>query len=231
MSDRCRVAVLISGRGSNLQALLQAHGERQLNADIVGVLSNKADAGGLVYAADANIEAAVVSHLDFPTREQFDAQLLATLTRWRVDLVVLSGFMRILGDDLVNQFAGRMINQHPSLLPDYPGLNTHQRVLDDGVRQHGASVHYVIPALDAGPVLMQAEIEVHDDDNADTLASRILPLEHKMIVAAVNLIGGGDVQMGSDGLIYHCGIALEAPFKLSNLSPAKGQVETESNSE
>lgn len=231
MNNRCRVAVLISGRGSNLQALLQAHDDGKLQADIVGVISNKADAGGLNYAADANIETAIVNHLDFPTREQFDAQLLATLTRWQVDLVVLSGFMRILGDDLVNRFAGRMINQHPSLLPDYPGLNTHQRALDDGVKKHGASVHYVIPALDAGPVLMQAEVDVRSGDDADTLAARILPLEHKMIVAAVNLIGCGDVAMGTDGLIYHCGIVLEAPLKLSNLSPKNGQVETESNSD
>lgn len=224
MTDRLRVAVLISGRGSNLLALLQAADAGELNADIVGVLSNKAEAGGLRYAVEAGVDTCVISHQDYPDREQFDQQIDCALKQWRVDLVVLSGFMRVLGRRLVQAYAGRMINQHPSLLPDYPGLHTHQRALADGASRHGASVHYVIPELDAGPVLMQAAVKVEPADTPDALAARILPLEHRMIVESVNLIASGAVQMRQDGLVYLNGAALPAPLALPEHSPSSNGV-------
>ena len=162
-----RIAVLVSGSGSNLQALIDAEHQNQLgNGQIVGVLSNKADAYALTRAKHANIDTAIISHKNFPTRESFDQQMHQQLLDWDVDLVVLAGFMRILSSDFVSQWQGRMLNIHPSLLPHYKGIHTHQRVLNTGERFHGCTVHFVTAELDAGQAIIQAVLEVRHSDTA-----------------------------------------------------------------
>ncbi|GAA5015970.1 phosphoribosylglycinamide formyltransferase [Acinetobacter puyangensis] len=169
-----RIAVLVSGHGSNLQALIDAN----LCGEIVGVLSNKNTAYALERARQANIDTAVISHQDFPTRESFDAQMHQQLLAWHVDLVVLAGFMRILTPDFVKKWEGRMLNIHPSLLPAYKGMHTHQRVLNTGDRLHGCTVHFVTAELDAGQAIAQAVLSVTAHDNIETLAQRVHQLEH-----------------------------------------------------
>ncbi|MFU8925433.1 phosphoribosylglycinamide formyltransferase [Acinetobacter puyangensis] len=169
-----RIAVLVSGHGSNLQALLDAN----LCGEIVGVLSNKSTAYALERARQANIDTAVISHQDFPTRESFDAQMHQQLLAWHVDLVVLAGFMRILTPDFVKKWEGRILNIHPSLLPAYKGMHTHQRVLNTGDRLHGCTVHFVTAELDAGQAIAQAVLAVTAHDNIETLAQRVHQLEH-----------------------------------------------------
>ncbi|OUY08470.1 phosphoribosylglycinamide formyltransferase [Acinetobacter populi] len=169
-----RIAVLVSGHGSNLQALLDA----KLSGEIVGVLSNRSNAYALERAKQANIDTAVISHQDFPTRESFDARMHQQLLTWHVDLVVLAGFMRILTPDFVKKWEGRMLNIHPSLLPAYKGMHTHQRVLNTGDRLHGCTVHFVTAELDAGQAIAQAILSVSSHDTIETLAQRVHQLEH-----------------------------------------------------
>ncbi|WP_171265862.1 phosphoribosylglycinamide formyltransferase [Acinetobacter haemolyticus] len=169
-----RIAVLVSGNGSNLQALIDAN----LSGQIIGVLSNKADAYALQRAKDANIATAVISHKDFPTRESFDEAMHQQLIAWRVDLVILAGFMRILTPNFVSKWQGKMLNIHPSLLPFYKGVNTHQRVLNTGDRLHGCTVHFVTAELDAGQSIAQSAIQVSLNDTVEILAQRVHQLEH-----------------------------------------------------
>lgn len=183
MPRRKRIAVLISGRGSNLGALLR----HDLAGDIVLVGSNRADAGGLALATDAGIATFTLSHRDFATREAFDAALVARLNEAAVDLVVLAGFMRILTPVFTEAFAGRLINIHPSLLPAFPGLDTHARALAEGVKLHGCTVHFVTPELDRGPIIAQAAVQVEDEDTPATLAARVLVQEHQILPWAVRL--------------------------------------------
>jgi phosphoribosylglycinamide formyltransferase 1 len=180
---RKRIAVLISGRGSNLAAMLR----NDCGGDVVVVGSNKADAKGLELAREAGIETFALSHKDFASRENFDMALLEKLNTYRIDLLVLAGFMRILTPEFVSAFAGRMINIHPSLLPSYPGLDTHERALADGVKLHGCTVHFVTAQLDYGPIIAQAAVQVEDDDTPDSLASKILVQEHQILPYAVQL--------------------------------------------
>lgn len=186
-NPRKRIAVLISGRGSNMAALLR----NDCGGDVVVVGSNKADAGGLDVARDAGLATFAVSHKDFASREAFDAALVERLNEYRPDVVVLAGFMRILTPVFVNAFAGRLINIHPSLLPAFPGLDTHQRALADGVKLHGCTVHFVTPELDRGPIIAQAAVQVDDDDTADTLAAKVLVQEHQVLPFAVRLFCEG----------------------------------------
>ncbi len=172
------LVVLISGNGSNLQAIIDAIREHGLQAEVRAVISNNPDAYGLTRARNANIAAEVLDHRSFPSREAYDRELRALIDRYQPDLVVLAGFMRILTEDFVNHYHGRMLNIHPSLLPKYQGLNTHQRVLEAGDSIHGVSVHFVTPELDGGPVILQAEIPVHPGDSADDLAQRVHQQEH-----------------------------------------------------
>ncbi|NAR79158.1 phosphoribosylglycinamide formyltransferase [Acinetobacter haemolyticus] len=169
-----RIAVLVSGNGSNLQALIDAN----LSGQIIGVLSNKADAYALQRAKDANIATAVISHKDFPTRESFDEAMHQQLIAWQVDLVILAGFMRILTPNFVSKWQGKMLNIHPSLLPFYKGVNTHQRVLNTGDRLHGCTVHFVTAELDAGQSIAQSAIQVSLNDTVESLAQRVHQLEH-----------------------------------------------------
>ncbi|MCS6996399.1 MAG: phosphoribosylglycinamide formyltransferase [Casimicrobiaceae bacterium] len=180
---RKRIAVLISGRGSNLGALLRA----DLAGTIVVVGSNRAEAAGLAHAQAAGVPTVVVPHADFATREAFDRALLAALNEYAPDLVVLAGFMRILTPVFTSAYAGRLINIHPSLLPAFPGLNTHARALAEGVKLHGCTVHFVTPELDRGPIIAQAAVPVEEDDTPETLAARVLAEEHRILPWAVRL--------------------------------------------
>ena len=181
-----RVAVLLSGRGSNFQSLLSASLEGSLGGEISLVVSNRPGAGGLNIANDAGVETALVDHQRYPTREAFDEDLAGVVDSAQPDLVVLAGFMRILTADFVARFSGRLMNIHPSLLPLYPGLHTHQRALDSGDTHAGATVHYVTGELDGGPPVLQARVPVNSGDDADTLAGRVLEIEHRIYPVAVN---------------------------------------------
>lgn len=188
MSDAhppARLVILISGRGSNMQSIVQAINNSELNATVAAVISNKAQAPGLNFARDQGIATEVLSHRGFDSREDFDKALAERIDTYQPDYVILAGFMRILSADFVNHYQHRLINIHPSLLPKYKGLDTHQRALDAGDKEHGASVHFVTPELDDGPVIMQARVPVEADDTADSLAERVLRQEHKLYPAAI----------------------------------------------
>ncbi len=180
MSDsrKARLAILISGRGSNMQAFIDACASGDLDADIAVVLSNKPEAAGLARAAEAGLSTCCIDHRDFASREEFDAALVAALDPFEVDLVILAGFMRILTPVFIEPFSGRLLNIHPSLLPRYPGLNTHQRALDAGDSEAGVTVHFVTPELDGGPPVIQARVPVLPGDTADSLAERVIVQEH-----------------------------------------------------
>ena len=201
MAAQIKLVVLISGNGSNLQAIINEIENRQLNAEIACVISNRSEAAGLHRAANANINTQVVDHQDYDSREAFDQALMETIDREQPDLVVLAGFMRILSDPFVEHYLGRMINIHPSLLPKYQGLNTHQRVLDAGESEHGATVHYVIPELDSGPIILQARIAILPDDDATQLANRVHEVEHKIYPESIRRIAAGQVTF-SNGVVY-----------------------------
>lgn len=174
------VVVLISGNGSNLQAMIDAIQAGKVNAKIACVISNQADAYGLERARAAHIPTAVLSHKDFPDREHYDNALTALIDEYQPDLIALAGFMRILGSTIVDHFKHRMINLHPSLLPKYRGLHTHEKVIANGDKEHGCSIHFVTSELDGGPVIKQAKLTVADDDTADSLKQRVHQLEHQL---------------------------------------------------
>ncbi|MCL1095057.1 phosphoribosylglycinamide formyltransferase [Shewanella kaireitica] len=177
MSQSCRVLVLISGNGSNLQAIIDGCDDN-VQADVIGVISNKPDAYGLVRAHQNEIDTSCVIAHKGETRADYDERLFSAIEKYQPDLVVLAGFMRILSDDFVMRFEGKMINIHPSLLPKYTGLNTHQRAIDAKDSEHGASVHFVTPELDSGPVILQAKVPVYEDDSVEVLADRVHEQEH-----------------------------------------------------
>ena len=182
---KVRTAVLISGRGSNMMALVEAAHDPAFSAEIVCVVSNKADAKGLEFAASHGIATKVIDHKAFATREEFEAALDGCLRSMGVEIVALAGFMRVLTAQFISGWEDRMINIHPSLLPAYKGLHTHERALADGAKTHGCSVHLVTPELDGGPVLLQAEVPVLEGDTPDTLAARVLKEEHKIYPQAL----------------------------------------------
>ena len=190
--------MLISGRGSNLQALIDAAADPAYPAEIVLVLSNQADAQGLERAATAGIATGVISHRDFAERATFDAALTTALEQAGVELVCLAGFMRILGAGFVDHWAGRLINIHPSLLPAFPGLDTHARALDAGVKLHGCTVHHVRPAVDSGPIIGQAAVPVLPGDTPDVLAGRVLAAEHRLYPACLRLVAEGRARLVGD---------------------------------
>jgi len=185
------VVILISGRGSNMQALLEA----RLPCQFVAVISNRADAEGLNIAKAHGIPTAVIDHRDYPDRDSFDAALASKIDSYQADWIVLAGFMRILTDNFVNRYQGRLINVHPSLLPAYGGLNTHARALQDGVKIHGCSVHFVTPNLDHGPIIIQAAVQVWPDDTEETLAARVLHEEHRIFPQAVKWLCEGRIEL------------------------------------
>lgn len=191
LMKKIRTVVLISGSGSNLQALIDACAAPDYPAEIVAVISNRADAYGLIRAQENKIETAVLDHQPFASREAFDAQLQQLIDRYTPDLVVLAGFMRILTPALVSHYLGRMLNIHPSLLPLYPGLHTHRRALEAGDREHGATVHFVTPELDGGPPVVQASIPIEAGDTEASLAKRVLIQEHVIYPLAVRWFAEG----------------------------------------
>jgi phosphoribosylglycinamide formyltransferase-1 len=180
-----RITVLISGRGSNLAALADAARRGAIEGAVTQVISNRPDAGGLALARERGLATAVVDHRAHPSRERFDSALADAIDAGEPDVIVLAGFMRVLGAPFVRRYEGRLINIHPSLLPLYPGLHTHRRALDDGVRVHGCTVHYVSPDVDRGPIIAQGVVAVREGDDEATLAARVLAVEHRLLPAAV----------------------------------------------
>jgi phosphoribosylglycinamide formyltransferase-1 len=207
------IVILISGRGSNMQALLGA----KLNCHIVAVISNRADAGGLVVAEKHGIPTAVVSHREHSDRESFDATLTEVIDTFKPDFVILAGFMRILTEKFVTHYRGRLINIHPSLLPAYPGLHTHARALEDGVKIHGCTVHFVTPALDHGPAIIQAAIPVLATDTEHSLSARVLFEEHRIYPQAIRWLCSGQIELDAQGKVVDHG-RNQAGFAL--ISPA-----------
>ena len=185
--SRPTLAILISGRGSNMVAIAKACQSGELNARVALVISNRPDAAGIQAAQDMGIETAVIDHTGFASRQLFDNALHERLSQVQPDWIVLAGFMRILTEDFVNRWQGRMLNIHPSLLPKYPGLDTHARAIAAGDSHAGASVHIVSPELDAGPVVAQVQVAIEADDTAETLARRVLQQEHGLYIKALQL--------------------------------------------
>jgi phosphoribosylglycinamide formyltransferase-1 len=190
-----RVAILISGRGSNMQSLIKACAEPGFPAQIVCVISNKADAGGLAFAQQAGIATHVISHKDFATRQAFEEKLDAVIEASGAQLVCLAGFMRILTSWFTERWRDRLVNIHPSLLPAFPGLHTHEKAIDYGAKLAGCTVHYVRAEMDHGPIIIQAAVPVEASDTPDTLAARVLTAEHQAYPTALRLIAEGRVNV------------------------------------
>lgn len=205
------VVILISGRGSNLQSILESRPPLQVSA----VISNRADASGLDIARAHSIPVAVVSHRDYADRASFDAALARVIDGYQPDLVVLAGFMRILTPEFVAHYHGRLINIHPSLLPAYAGLNTHERAIADGVKIHGCTVHYVTGDLDHGPIIVQAAVPVMPDDTPASLAARVLNEEHRIYPQAIRWICLGEVTLGDDSKVRFSHLQQSAPALIS----------------
>ncbi len=208
------IVVLCSGRGSNLQALIDAANAGVVATEIRAVVSDKPKCFALERARTAGIAAIALRARDYADRAAFDRALFAEVARYEPRLVVLAGYMRVIDAGVVAAWRGRMVNIHPSLLPKYPGLHTHASALAAGDAVHGSSVHYVTAELDGGPVIAQAELPVERGDDADTLAARLLPLEHRLLVASVALIAAGAIELGEDDLVRYRGVPLPAPLRL-----------------
>ena len=200
-SKPCNVVVLLSGSGSNLQALIDSSAIPDSAVRIGAVISNRADAYGLQRAAAAGIETAVLDHTEFEGREAFDAALVACIDGFAPDLVVLAGFMRILSGGFVRHYQGRLLNIHPSLLPRYKGLHTHRRALKAGDAEHGCSVHFVTEELDGGPLVVQAVVPVAPDDTVQSLAQRVHAQEHVIYPMAVHWFANGRLRLGEQGAL------------------------------
>ena len=198
---RLKTAILISGRGSNMQALVDAAADTDYPAEIVSVISNVPEAGGLERAAQAGISTTAIDHRDFDGRASFENALHAELTEAGVELVCLAGFMRLLTAEFVKRWFDRMINIHPSLLPAFKGLQTHERVLAEGVRFTGCTVHFVRPAMDAGPIIVQGAVPVLPGDDADSLAARVLNAEHRCYPHALRLVANGRTSIVDETVI------------------------------
>lgn len=202
MSEPLSLSVFISGRGSNLGALIAACRGNDFPARIAMVFSNRADAGGLELARAAGLPVEVVSHRDFPNREAFDAEIMRRLAGYKIDLICLAGFMRLLTPGFVAAWHDRMINIHPSLLPSFPGLDTHARALEAGVKITGCTVHFVRPGMDEGPILIQAAVPVMEQDDEATLAGRVLAAEHQIYPRAIELIARGGMKIEGDRVSF-----------------------------
>jgi phosphoribosylglycinamide formyltransferase-1 len=198
---RKRVAILISGRGSNMAALIDAARDPAYPAEIVVVISNRPDAAGLAYATQRGIETTAIDHKAFATRDAFDAAIEERLAKARVEIICLAGFMRMLTTPLVERWRGRMLNVHPSLLPEFKGLDTHARALAAGVKVHGCTVHFVAPEVDSGPIILQAEVPVLKGDDEKDLAARVLAQEHRLYPAALRLLAEGKLKIVGDRVI------------------------------
>jgi phosphoribosylglycinamide formyltransferase 1 len=196
------IVVFASGRGSNFAALLAAQRRGELPVSIRALLSDKAKAAALDIARNADIPTIALSPRDYPDRANFDRAMFARAAELQPDLIVLTGYMRVIDTSVIEQWRGKVINIHPSLLPKYPGLQTHQRALDAGDARHGASVHFVTAELDGGPVITQIKLPIQPGDTAESLAARLLPLEHRLLIATVDLIARGRVALGAEGITF-----------------------------
>jgi len=201
VSARYRIVVLISGNGSNLQAIIDAIAKGQILAEIMAVISNQPEAYGLQRARSADIPSEVLSYADYNDREKYDQALMNCIDRYQPDLIVLAGFMRILSDGFVNHYLGRMINIHPSLLPKYKGLHTHRRVLQAGDSEHGATVHFVTPELDSGPVILQGKTSVQAMETEQQLTSRIHQIEHIIYPQTITWFAQGRLGLSSNSVL------------------------------
>jgi phosphoribosylglycinamide formyltransferase-1 len=208
-----RIVVLVSGRGSNMEALLDA----RVPATFAAVISNVPGAGGLAIAKAHGVSTAVVDHKNYPDRDAFDAALRDAIDSFEPDLVVLAGFMRVLTDATVRHYVGRMLNIHPSLLPAFPGLHTHRRALEAGVRVHGCTVHFVTPELDHGPIVIQAAVPVQPDDTEDVLAARVLAQEHRVYPQAVRWFCENRLSVTAEGKVQ---VDAAGPSAGALISPA-----------
>jgi phosphoribosylglycinamide formyltransferase 1 len=213
---QARTAILISGRGSNMKALIEAAQRPDHAAEIVTVVSNRPDARGLETASAHGVEAVSIDHRTFEAREDFEAELDRHCRRRGVDLIACAGFMRILTGSFIDRWRGRILNIHPSLLPSYPGLDTHQRVLQEGVRIHGCTVHFMDNAVDQGPIIAQAAVPVFTDDSIQSLAERVLGQEHRLYPLALGWVASGAAKLDGNRVTYSLGIerdyrALVAP--------------------
>lgn len=203
-----KIVVLISGSGSNLQSFIDACEERRVDGKIMAVISNRPGVKGLDRAAAANIPNIVVDHRAFESREEFDQYLAEIINEFTPDLIVLAGFMRILTGGFVNQFVGKLINIHPSLLPSYPGLNTHQRAIEAGDSVAGATVHFVTPELDGGPAILQVQVPILSTDSSAELAARVLVEEHKIYPLVAQWYCQGRIIM-NNGIVFHDSVEVE----------------------
>ncbi|MDP2560299.1 phosphoribosylglycinamide formyltransferase [Psychrobium sp. 1_MG-2023] len=194
-----KIVVLISGNGSNLQAIIDACENNTISGEVAGVVSNRPDVYGLERASNSNIASSVLDHKKFDSREDYDLELIKVIDQYQPDLVVLAGFMRILTPAFVTHYQGRMLNIHPSLLPKYQGLNTHQRAIDAGDSEHGVSVHFVTEELDGGPVILQAKVPVFPEDTSDDLAMRVHEQEHRIYPLVVNWFCQSRLAMVTNG--------------------------------
>lgn len=221
MTHRLPIAILISGRGSNLQAIINGISSGELPAEIRLICSNRPNAAGLSLAKRAGIPAQVLEHDVFDNTDAFDEALVDVIDSHGVELILLAGFMRILSPAFVKHFAGRILNIHPSLLPKFQGLHTHERALQANADRHGASVHFVTEELDSGPVIVQASVPILPNDDADRLAQRVLVQEHRIYPLAVRWYAEGRIRLGTDGVIMD-GKLLTAPVLLTpeNETPA-----------
>ena len=194
--SRKRVAVLISGRGSNMAALVEAAKDKNYPAEIAVVISNRPDAGGLVIAKEAGISVEIVDHTKFGRdRTAFERALQELLGKWKIDLVCLAGFMRLLSADFIGNWQWRIINIHPALLPAFKGLDTHRRVREAGAKRHGATVHFVVPEMDSGPTIMQGAVSIDPGESEQVLAARVLKIEHRIYPLSLKLVAEGRVQV------------------------------------
>ncbi|WP_026374991.1 phosphoribosylglycinamide formyltransferase [Aestuariibacter salexigens] len=207
--EACRIVVLVSGNGSNLQAIIDHLEKGKTEGEIVAVFANRPSAYGLTRASDAGIPAHCIDHKAYASREEYDAALMQHIDSYSPDLIVLAGFMRILTEPFVQHYHGRMLNIHPSLLPKYKGLDTHQRALDAGELEHGASVHFVTAELDGGPVIIQSKVPIYEDDDASTLQQRVQYQERDIYPLVVQWFCNGRLRL-NDNVVFLDGKALPA---------------------
>lgn len=213
---KIRLVVLISGRGSNLQAILDQAGSGELPAEIAAVISNRPGVAGLERAKRAGVPALELDHKNFADRPEFEAALIESIDRHRPDLVILAGFMRVLTAGFTEHYRGRLLNIHPSLLPKFRGLHTHERAIAAGETEHGASIHFVTAELDGGPVIVQARVRVLPGDDADTLAARVLEQEHRLYPLAIRWFAEGRLRLDGERVRFD-GEALVEPLRLENV--------------
>ncbi|MBX3568909.1 MAG: phosphoribosylglycinamide formyltransferase [Rhizobiaceae bacterium] len=223
-----RVVILISGRGSNMAALIDAAAEKDYPAEIVGVISDKADAAGLTHAASKGIPVKALERRSFGSKDAHDQAIDATIHGFGGEIVCLAGYMRLLTPRLVTEWAGRMINIHPALLPLFKGLDTHRLALESGVRLHGCTVHFVTPEMDSGPIIAQAAVPVLPDDTEEVLAQRVLKAEHKLYPLALELLAQGGVGMKDGKAIFRSASPFVSPeARLFSLAPHSAEVDVE----